>query len=103
MKIERKEPVSDVNIVTLSTATYNKLKNENMRGRMFLDYILDQSTYSRESDALVVDSETVVTALQFCYADLYKRQVESAKAELTQVRRNDEDEVELTESVGDEE
>jgi hypothetical protein len=47
MKIERKEPVSDVNVVTLSTATYNKLKNENMRGRMFLDYILDQSTYSR--------------------------------------------------------
>ena len=77
--------MTDTNIVTLNTSSYNQIKSENFRLEMFVENILLEAKLSSDHQELEFDSDKINTALKFCFAERYKKKLASLK---TQYNRN---------------
>jgi len=71
------------NTVTLGLSSYNQTKSENYRYALFLDNLLQEATLSQDHQTLVFDSEKIVTALQFCYNERYKKRLATLRTQAT--------------------
>jgi len=77
--------MADTNIVTLNTSSYNQIKSDNFRLEMFVENILLNARLSDDHQKLEFDSDDIVTALNFCFAERYKKKLAYLK---TQYNRN---------------
>lgn len=72
-----------VNIVTLSTGSYNAIKGDNYRLNMLLDNLLLEATISADHSHLVFDSDAVDQIIKFCYPERYKKKLAAMRTQAT--------------------
>lgn len=79
------------NEVVLGVQSYNAIKAENLRCKMFLENILGKAHLSTDHQQLVFNSEDVVNAFQFCFTESYKTRLSVLKrqATLCEMKRED--------------
>ena len=73
----------NVNVVTLSTGSYNTIKNDNFRYNLFLDNLLQGAKLSEDHQHLEFDSAQVEEAVKFCYFERYKKKLATLKTQNT--------------------
>lgn len=73
--------MTDTNIVTLNTSSYNAIKSGNFRAEMFVENVLAESSLSEDRQHLIFDSESIERALKFCYIERYKKKLATAKTQ----------------------
>lgn len=73
--------MNNTDVVTLSTGSYNSIKNENCKHKLFLDNLLYEASLSPDHQHLVWDSETIENALKFCYLDPYKKRLATLRTQ----------------------
>lgn len=71
--------MADTNIVTLSTSSYNQIKSENFKLELFVENLLLEARLSDDHQELVFDTDKVVTAFKFCFAERYKKKLSYLK------------------------
>lgn len=71
--------MSDVNVITLSTSSYNNIKSENQKCQMLLDNILTSAKLSDDRSKLIFDSEQIVLAMTILYPDRYKKKLSALR------------------------
>ena len=71
----------DTNIVTLNTSSYNQIKNENFRLELFVEDLLLEARLSDDHQELIFDTDEVVTAFKFCFAERYKKKLSYLKSQ----------------------
>lgn len=71
--------MSDTNIVTLNTSSYNQIKAENQKCSMFLDNLLKNATLSEDRTKLVFDSDAIVLAMDVLYEERYKKKLSALR------------------------
>lgn len=75
--------MADTNIVTLSTSSYNQIKNENFRLELFVENLLLEAELSEDRQSLMFDNDKVVAAMKFCFAERYKKKLAHLKGQCT--------------------
>ena len=73
--------MADTNIVTLSTSSYNQIKNENFKLELFVENLLLEARLSDDHQELVFDTDKVATAFKFCFAERYKKKLSHLKGQ----------------------
>ena len=73
--------MADTNIVTLSTSSYNQIKSENFKLELFVENLLLEARLSDDHQELVFDTDKVVTAFKFCFAERYKKKLSYLKSQ----------------------
>lgn len=73
--------MSDTNIVTLNTSSYNQIKSENFKLELFVENLLLEARLSDDHQELVFDTDKVVTAFKFCFAERYKKKLSYLKGQ----------------------
>ena len=73
--------MADTNIVTLSTSSYNQIKNENFKLELFVENLLLEARLSDNHQELVFDTDKVATAFKFCFAERYKKKLSYLKSQ----------------------
>ena len=73
--------MADTNIVTLSTSSYNQIKSENLKLELFVENLLLEARLSDDHQELVFDTDKVVTAFKFCFAERYKKKLSHLKGQ----------------------
>lgn len=73
--------MADTNIVTLNTQSYNQIKSENFRLEMLVENLLLEAKLSEDHQELEFDSDKVVTAIKFCFAERYKKKLATLKTQ----------------------
>lgn len=75
---------SNVNTITLTKETYDRLKGENMRCRMLLDSILKHIEFAGEnSNDLKLDEQRILSTIEICYSDSYSQKITQLKRRRT--------------------
>ena len=73
--------MADTNIVTLDTSSYNQIKSENFKLELFVENLLLEARLSDDHQELVFDTDKVVTAFKFCFAERYKKKLSYLKSQ----------------------
>ena len=73
--------MTDTNIVTLSTSSYNQIKSENLKLELFVENLLLEARLSDDHQELVFDTDKVATAFKFCFAERYKKKLSHLKGQ----------------------
>lgn len=72
--------MSEVNTITLSTNAYNQIKSENQKCTLLLDNILSNAQLSEDRTKLVLDSDSIVLAMNVLFNERYKKKLSALKA-----------------------
>ena len=79
----------NTNVVTLSVASYNQVKNDNFRYNLFLDNIMQCASLSDDHQSLEFDSKRIEEAVKFCYFERYKKKLATLKTQNTRYGNKD--------------
>lgn len=67
--------MTDTNIVTLSTSSYNQIKSENFKLKLFVEILLLEARLSYDHQELIFYNDKVVNAFKFCFAERYEKKL----------------------------
>lgn len=70
------------NTVYLSTNSYNQIKAENQKFRMFIDRMFETATLSKDKTGVEFDAKLMAEIIHIIYPEAYKKR-------LSYLRRND--------------
>ena len=73
--------MADTNIVTLSTSSYNQIKNENFKLELFVENLLLEARLSYDHQELIFYNDKVVNAFKFYFAERYEKKLSYLKGQ----------------------
>lgn len=77
--------MSDVNTVTLSTASYNQIKAENTKFSMFMDRLFEDAELRSDYSGIDFDARKLEDLIHLCYPDRYKKKLSTLRAQQTKL------------------
>ena len=73
------------NSVTMSLASYNQIKAENTKFRMFIERLFEDAELRSDYSGIEFDSKKLEDLIHLCYPDSYKKKLSSLRGRQTKL------------------
>lgn len=77
--------MSSENTVTMSLASYNQIKADNTKFRMFMDRLFEDATLKADYSDIEFDVQKLADLIHLVYPDTYKKKLSALRAQQTKM------------------